>query len=282
MVFNSVTIQLLHTILAEQAEWETDALLRQKQNVSMNLSDDRVQHCTMQIIFWDDKQAYTDCLNDSSRHISLCACTRSELVQWDHRPQTDVSECWSRRWVVQWALSDNLQETKIIFYCLKVRIFITKCFLSDEESYSFTKTLSVILRISLYRTDSVYTWLNNDWTLRKKCNWCSFIMTVLLTWDATECLYILLKLQQMLYEQQLKRLLTRLLEAFICIEVNLTKIFIDFVVDLLSSEGCMNLLIITDCLSKRIILKLCKNMTAEWVTQTFVQHFYQLMSFSLQ
>ncbi len=27
-----------------------DALLRQKQNVSMNLSDDRVQHCTMQII----------------------------------------------------------------------------------------------------------------------------------------------------------------------------------------------------------------------------------------
>jgi len=48
------------------------------------------------------------------------------------------------------------------------------------------------------------------------------------------------------------------------------KIFINFVVDLLSSEGCMNLLIITDCLSKRIILKLCKNMTAEWVTQTFV------------
>jgi len=53
------------------------------------------------------------------------------------------------------------------------------------------------------------------------------------------------------------------------------KIFIDFVVDLLSSEGCMNLLIITDCLSKRIILKLCKNMTAEWVAQTFVQCFYQ-------
>jgi hypothetical protein len=60
---------------------------------------------------------------------------------------------------------------------------------------------------------------------------------------------------------------------------DLTKIFIDFVVDLLSSEGCMNLLIITDCLSKRVILKLCKNMTAEWVTQTFVQHFYELMSF---
>jgi len=36
----------------------------------------------------------------------------------------------------------------------------------------------------------------------------------------------------------------------------------------------MNLLIITNCFSKRVILKLCKNMTAEWVTQTFVQHFY--------
>ncbi len=52
------------------------------------------------------------------------------------------------------------------------------------------------------------------------------------------------------------------------------KIFIDFVVDLPSSEGCMNLLIITNCLSKRVILKLCKNMTAEWVTQTFIWHFY--------
>jgi hypothetical protein len=52
------------------------------------------------------------------------------------------------------------------------------------------------------------------------------------------------------------------------------KIFIDFVVDLLSSEDCTNLLIIINCLSKKIILKLCKNMTAEWVTQTFVQCFY--------
>ena len=52
------------------------------------------------------------------------------------------------------------------------------------------------------------------------------------------------------------------------------EIFIDFVVNLLLSEGCTNLLIITDCLNKKIILKLCKNMTAEWVTQTFAQQFY--------
>jgi len=52
------------------------------------------------------------------------------------------------------------------------------------------------------------------------------------------------------------------------------KIFINFVVNLLLSEDCMNLLISTDCLSKRVILELCKNMTAEWVAQTFIQHFY--------
>jgi len=52
------------------------------------------------------------------------------------------------------------------------------------------------------------------------------------------------------------------------------KIFIDFVVDLSSSKGCINLLIITNCFNKRVILQLCKNITAEWVTQTFVQHFY--------
>ncbi len=36
----------------------------------------------------------------------------------------------------------------------------------------------------------------------------------------------------------------------------------------------MNLLMITNCLSKKMILKSCKEMTAEWVTQTFIQHFY--------
>ncbi len=36
-------------LLSKQNE-RADALLRQKQNVSMNLSDDRVQHCMMQII----------------------------------------------------------------------------------------------------------------------------------------------------------------------------------------------------------------------------------------
>jgi len=53
------------------------------------------------------------------------------------------------------------------------------------------------------------------------------------------------------------------------------KIFINFIVNLLSSESCTNLLIIMNCLNKKIILKLCKNMTAEWVTQTFIWDFYR-------
>jgi len=36
-------------LLSKQNE-RADALLRQKQNVSINLSDDRVQHCTTQMI----------------------------------------------------------------------------------------------------------------------------------------------------------------------------------------------------------------------------------------
>ena len=135
-----------------------------------------------------------------------------------------MSECWSRRWVIQWALSDNSQETEIIFYCFKSESIHNEMLLEWwRKATLLQKTLSAVLRTSLYRTDSVYTWLNNDWTLKKKCNWCSLITTVLLTWDATEDLYILLKLWQMLYKQQLKRLSTRLLEASICIEVNLTE-----------------------------------------------------------
>ncbi len=135
-----------------------------------------------------------------------------------------MSKCWSKRWVIQWALSDNSQEMKIIFYCLKSESIHNKMILKQwRKATLLQKTLSAVLRTSLYRTDSVYTQLNNDWTLRKKCNWCFLIITVLLTQDATECLYILPKLWQMLYKQQLKRLLTKLLEAFICIRVNLTK-----------------------------------------------------------
>jgi hypothetical protein len=140
---------------------ESRCFIETKQNVSMNLRWQSTTLYNADNTFWDDKQAYTDCLNDSSRHISLCACTRSELVQWDHRSQTDVSECWSRRWVVQWALSDNSQETKIIFYCFKSEVFIMKCFLSNEEKLLFEDTEcfseSLCTELIQYTHDSTMT-----------------------------------------------------------------------------------------------------------------------------
>jgi hypothetical protein len=114
---------------------------------------------------------------------------------------------------------------------LKVRVFIMKCFLSDEESYSLQKTLSVISE-PLCRTDSVYTWLNNDWTLRKRCNWCSlswqFFWPEMLQNVCTFC-QIVTNVVWTTAEKMLTFFST-------CIKANLTKIFIDFVVDLLSSE----------------------------------------------
>jgi len=135
-----------------------------------------------------------------------------------------VSECWSRRWVVQWALSNSLQTTEVISHCFKSENIHNRMLLKWWTKVTLSqKTLSVFFRISSYRTDSVYTWLNTDWTLKKKCNWCFLVTTVLLTWNATECLYILSELWQMSYKEQLKRLLTRLLEASTCIKAHLTK-----------------------------------------------------------
>jgi hypothetical protein len=179
MVFNTVAIQLLHTILAEQAEWESRCFIEtEAECVNESLRWQSTTLYDTDNTFWDDKQAYTDCLNDSSRHISLCACTRSELVQWDHRPQTDVSECWSRRWVIQWALSDNLQKQRSFSTVLKVRVFITNAsWAMMKKSYSFVKdtechsqNLFIQNWFSIHMTQQ---WLNTQ----KKCNWC------LLSWQ---------------------------------------------------------------------------------------------------
>ncbi len=135
-----------------------------------------------------------------------------------------MSRDWSKKWVVWWALLSNSRTTKILFYHSESKnVHNRMLFEQWKEAALLWETLSVNLRISLYRTNSVYTWLDDDWTLRKKCNWYSLIEIVLLTQDVTECLYILQILWQMSYEQQLKESLTRLLKASICIEENLTK-----------------------------------------------------------
>ncbi len=81
MISNSVAIQLLHTILAEQAEWESRCFIEMKAEcVNESLRQQSTALYDADDTFWDDKQAYTGCLNDSSKHIGLCAHTRSKLV----------------------------------------------------------------------------------------------------------------------------------------------------------------------------------------------------------
>jgi len=87
VVFNTVAIQLLHTILVEQAKWENRCSIETKAEcVNESLRWQSTTLYDADDTFWDNKQAYTDCLNDSSRHTDFCACTRSELVQWDYEP----------------------------------------------------------------------------------------------------------------------------------------------------------------------------------------------------
>ena len=54
-----------------------------------------------------------------------------------------------------------------------------------------------------------------------------------------------------------------------------SEISIDFVVDLPESEGCKNLLVITDRLGKGVILEPCDSMDAEAVSEIFIRRFYR-------
>jgi len=150
-----------------------------------------------------------------------------------------------------------------------------KCFLSDEEKLLFCRRHWVLFSESLHTELIQYT---HDSTMTEHSE--RNVTNVLLLWQ-----FFWLKMLQNVctFCQNCDKCHTNnswkdfwqgFLKPLSISEQIWQKIFIDFVVDLSSSKGCMNLLIITDCLNKKVILKLCKNMTAEWVTQTFVQHFY--------
>ncbi len=158
---------------------------------------------------------------------------------------------------------------------LKVRVFIMKCFLSNEEKLLFHRRHWVSFSESLCTELIQYTH-DSTMTEHSKRN----VTDALLSWQFfwPEMLQNVCTFCQNCNKCHMNNSWKDRQQGFLkplsVLKQIWQKIFIDFVVDLPSSEGCMNLLIITDCLNKRIILKLCKNMTAEWVTQTFVQHFY--------
>ena len=57
-------------LLSKQNE-RADALLRQKQNVSMNLSNNRVQHCTTQIIHSEIMSKFIQTVSITITNISI-------------------------------------------------------------------------------------------------------------------------------------------------------------------------------------------------------------------
>ncbi len=159
---------------------------------------------------------------------------------------------------------------------LKVRVFITKCFLSNEEKLLFCRRRWVLFSESLctrliqYTHDSTMTEHSErnvtDALLLWQFFWPEMLQNVCtFCWNCNKCCM----------NNSWKDRWQGFLKPLPVLKRIWQKIFIDFVVDLLSSEGCTNLLIITDHLSKRVILKSCKNITAEWVAQTFIQCFYQ-------
>jgi hypothetical protein len=114
-----------------------------------------------------------------------------------------------------------------------------------KKKLLFCETPECWSQNSLYRTNSVYTWLDNDWTLKR---------------NVTDALL----LRQFFWLRMLQNVCTFCRNCDKCcmnnswkncqqgflkplpVEENLTKIFIDFVVNLLSSKSCTNLLMITE------------------------------------
>ncbi len=150
-------------LLSKQNE-RADALLRQKQNVSMNLLNNRVQHCTMQII----------CSEIMSKPIQTASMTVANIsvsvLVWDQNLFNEITDL-KQMWVNAEAkdesydeLCQTIHEKQISFSTvLKVRVFITKCFLSNEEKLLFCRRHWVSFSESLcteliqYRHDSTMT-----------------------------------------------------------------------------------------------------------------------------
>ncbi len=262
-------------LLSKQNE-RTDALLRQKQNVSMNLSDDRVQHCMMQII-------HSEMISKPIQTVSMTVADISvPVLVWDQNLFSKITDL-EQMWVSAEAEDESYDELcqtihkkqRSFSTVLKVRVFIMKCFLSNEEKLLFCRrhwvsfSEPLCMKLIQYTHDSTMTEHSErnvtDALLSQQFFWPEMLQNVCtFCWNCDKCCM----------NNSWKDCWQGFLKPLPVSEQIWQKIFIDFVVNLLSSEGCMNLLIIINCLNKKIILKLCKDMTAEWVAQTFIWHFY--------
>ncbi len=263
-------------LLSKQNE-RADALSRQKQNVLINLSDNRVQHHTTQIIHFKMMSKSIQTASMTVADISVSVLIQDQNL---FSEITDLKQMWVNAEAEDESYNELCQtlheKWRLFSIVLKVRVFIMKCSLSDEEKLLFcerhwmSSSKPLCAELIQYTHDSTMTeHLKRDVTdalLSWQFFWPEMLQNVCtFCWNCNKCCM----------NNSWKDRWQGFLKPLPVSKQIWQKIFIDFVVNLLSSEGCTNLLIITDCLNKKVILKLCKNMTAEWVTQTFVQHFYR-------
>jgi len=131
-------------LLSKQNE-RADALLRQKQNVSMNLSDNRVQHCMMQII----------CSEMMSKPIQTVLMTVADILisvliqdQNLFDEITDLKQMWENAEAKDELYNELCQsiceKQRSFSTVLRVRMFIMKCSLSSEENLLFQERCWVL------------------------------------------------------------------------------------------------------------------------------------------
>jgi len=130
----------------------------------MNLSDDRVQHYMMQII-------HSEMMSKPIQTASMTVADISiSVLVWDQNlfsETTDLEQMWVNAEAEDELYNELCQtihkQQRSFLTVLKVRVFITKCFLSDEEKLLFHKrhwvsfSESLCMRLIQYTHDSTMT-----------------------------------------------------------------------------------------------------------------------------
>jgi len=150
-------------LLSKQNE-RTDALLRQKQNVSMNLSDDRVQHCKTQIICSEMMSKPIQTVSMTVADISVSVLVQDQNL---FSEITNLKQMWENAKAKDESYNELCQlmckKQRSFSTVLRVRVFITKCSLSSEEKLLFQKrhwvsnSKSLCTELIQYTHDSTMT-----------------------------------------------------------------------------------------------------------------------------
>ncbi len=124
-------------LLSKQNE-RTDVLLRQKQNVSMNLSDNRVQHCITQIIHFKMISKSIQTVSMTVADISVSVLIQDQNL---FSEITDLKQMWVNAEVKDESYDELCQSIhkkwRSFSTVLRMRVFITECSLSSEEKLLF-------------------------------------------------------------------------------------------------------------------------------------------------